>query len=431
MEKATPKAQTCDGADPNDGLCGILYFAGSKDGVKDQLWRTDGTAAGTYEVQEINPAGSSKPSGFVKYNGRNYFAADDGVHGMELWVTDGTPSGTHIVADINPTGGSDPAEFVACGERLFFTASDGATRGLYSTDGFLGSAVRAPGKAAYMDPYGLTVMGDLLYFGASLQADGDTELWLWDGSLAQVAQDINMEGSSYPSQFTAVGDTLYFNAVDPDVGNELRIGDSKGIAVAVNACPDVAGPCDGAPSALWAVGSRLFFTAASGGGAPSELWMHDGAIGKVVKDINPGDKALIEALSDVNGRFVFTAVSGGERQVWSSDGTALGTQVLTNFTSLQEVRVLGRNESELHLLVVTGGHLELWTTDGTPLGTVRTYHSLSTQGDCALGTLGTVGTSMLFYANDGGSSFGVLRSTDAVQAGTQQIGDVIVTSCGV
>src|SRR6266545_4263725 len=34
---------------------------------------------------------------------RLLFVADDGVHGPELWVTEGTAATTHMIADIDPS----------------------------------------------------------------------------------------------------------------------------------------------------------------------------------------------------------------------------------------------------------------------------------------------------------------------------------------
>ena len=66
---------------------------------------TDGTAAGTALVADINPGSAQllRADGFTALgNGKALFSADDGTHGQELWVTDGTAAGTALVADINP-----------------------------------------------------------------------------------------------------------------------------------------------------------------------------------------------------------------------------------------------------------------------------------------------------------------------------------------
>ena len=54
-------------------------------------------------------AASSYPSGLTDVGGTLFFTADDGSHGTELWKSDGTAAGTVLVKDIRPgAGGSYP-----------------------------------------------------------------------------------------------------------------------------------------------------------------------------------------------------------------------------------------------------------------------------------------------------------------------------------
>ena len=70
-----------------------------------ELWKSDGTEAGTVLVKDIKPGdydASYGPTYLTDVGGTLFFTADDGTHGAELWKSDGTEAGTVLVKDINP-----------------------------------------------------------------------------------------------------------------------------------------------------------------------------------------------------------------------------------------------------------------------------------------------------------------------------------------
>ncbi|MCG6133607.1 MAG: pre-peptidase C-terminal domain-containing protein [Nostoc sp. LLA-1] len=105
-----------------------LYFTTYDSTTGLELWKTDGTDANTVLVKDIWAGGepnNSIPSSLVNFNGSLFFAASDADNNRELWSSNGTALGTYKVSNINATTNANPNQLTVVGTKLFFTASNG------------------------------------------------------------------------------------------------------------------------------------------------------------------------------------------------------------------------------------------------------------------------------------------------------------------
>jgi ELWxxDGT repeat protein len=213
---------------------GLLYFS-ANDGIHGrELWQSNGTAAGTTLVADINPGGGgSNPGSLTVVGNELFFEANDGVHGTELWETNGTTAGTIMVKDINPGSATRyGATLIGLGGSLLFTADDGAHgMELWRSDGTTAGTVMVKdiniGNAGSLSTTTPTfaVAGGRLFFAADDGTHG-RELWESDGTEAgtRLVMDINPGlSAAFPDSgqvITSVNGSLFFSADDGSHGAE-------------------------------------------------------------------------------------------------------------------------------------------------------------------------------------------------------------------
>ncbi len=98
---------------PKPGNRVLVYFSAHTAAAGRQLWKSNGTAAGTVMVTDVNPGrGGLRPDDIAPLTGTTaMFSGDDGVHGREPWVTTGTRAGTAMYENLRPgRAGSDPTD---------------------------------------------------------------------------------------------------------------------------------------------------------------------------------------------------------------------------------------------------------------------------------------------------------------------------------
>jgi ELWxxDGT repeat protein len=89
-----------------------------------EIWKSDGTGAGTVKVKDIPSAEPGDANFRAALGGLLYFTANTEGEGLELWETDGTTSGTTVI-DISPgQAQSRPGGFAGINGMLFFWATD-------------------------------------------------------------------------------------------------------------------------------------------------------------------------------------------------------------------------------------------------------------------------------------------------------------------
>ena len=397
-------------------LGGIVVFI-SGNGV---LWRTNGTVAGT---SQIVPATTVKFTGFsnsylpasaqlapqlLPIGNALLFLGDDGTHGSELWRTDGTAAGTTMVKDIYPgnTQSSRIADMTAFGNGYLFEALDD-THGLelFKTDGTTAGTVLVKdiepngitsGGTFYpysSSPNNITVLGDgtkAVFAATVLTNNGsDREVWVTDGTAAgtTMVKQINADsGGAMPDNITQLGHTgrAVFQATDKPVNT---------------------------PS--YTKGAELWVTDGTAAGTT------------LIKDLDPGKQATLSGFKQIGDKLLFTSQEDGygvySPGLWVTDGTAVGTIKLLSSAITGAFGLVDFGSKELFWTNYNAGYSTPWITDGTVAGTIQLSATAVLGDSYGWAVLGSIA---LFSGDTGNYNGTELWQTDGTAAGTRVARDI-------
>ncbi len=380
-----------------------MYFNTSSDTLEDNLWKTDGTEAGTVFVKNFSvDFEGNRQNFYAVYNDQLYFTARQPGTGKELWHTDDLDGAVLAAGDLcpGPCSGAyylNPTSnyyYVTYNGKLFFQHS----RELWSSDGTTAGTKLFkdidPVSGGYGYPFGFAVFQGKLYFAAD-SADTSTELWTSDGTAEGTHLLKNINTSPYGNcrmGTPVVGtDAFYFWATDNnDKGTELWKSD--GTAAGTMQLKEIRpGNGSGQPgyfgsipltNSAW-VGNQLLFSAEDDD-AGAELWVTDGteAGTKMLVNIRPGSLgSSIQFFAAIAGKAYFRARGSEGHELWVSDGTVAGTHLVKDINPGNGHGIspdlslrYAINGNKIYFTANDGAHgEELWVTDGTTAGTQMVF----------------------------------------------------------
>jgi ELWxxDGT repeat protein len=362
---------------------GNTIFFTADDGTNGvELWKSDGTAAGTVMVKDINPgAAASNPGELVNINGTVFFSANDGANGVELWKSDGTEAGTMLVEDIytGTTGfpaapaSSAPSQLINNNGTLYFRATTFASGAeLWKSDGTAAGTVQVTelynNNNDGMTNTPMAAMGGFVYF-AGRTSTGATDLWRSDGTAPNTTRVKDLASTSVPTNIKASGARVYFTVAQT---NDNGLWTTDGTTTTNLLTGSMIGLTD--------VNGTLFF------GSGSTLYRTDGVTLTTARTSLSLNSLTASAWANGNGVLYFSANdgSGAGEELWRSNPSTGVTEMVKD--------------------------IEPGTTASTPIG---------------MTPYGPGGTSGIIFSTLGGPTGGALFKSDGTAAGTEMLKDIL------
>jgi ELWxxDGT repeat protein len=439
---------------------GLLYFRSVDPAHGSELWRTDGTEAGTVRLTDVCPGRCNSFVNSIQFfQDRIYFAADDGVSGNELWVTDGTPGSERRVCDICPGPCHGVlSNFEPLDDALYFLATNGQELQLWKSDGSRSGTSEVAAVCPSTDActsYFVQRLGDLILFTVSDASS--IKIWSSDGTPEGTGPIDLPQGAG---DFILNGDFAFFFAqdalwrTDGTAAGTVRLKPlSDFLPAPINLIGTqvvlwngvlymflqghVVVRSDGTPAGtvhlvnfppsfnadLFAPIESALLIVADEHGSQNTLWRlrADGTIEKIL-DLGASNDAIYDILP-VGGRAVFRIHRNATDsfELWSTDGTQAGTHRIESAPAGLNFDTMFTTGTEVYF-VAGSPPSELWRTDGTEAGTVLVHDFAAGPGSSGPLEQAALGGNLIFSGQVSRTEAPLFR-TDGTAAGTLRLSD--------
>lgn len=416
-------------------ISGTLFFVAKDSTLKKQLWKTDGTLAGTVKLTNIS-AGIDYNGPMLAVNGILYFFPTT----RELWKSDGTVGGTVLIKNNMSTAGNIPSKsLINVNGTVFFIGysaaegfelwkTDGSTLGTVLVKDINPGAVHGfSGGPSVFDPSFTNVNG-ILYFAADNGVNG-VEFWKSDGTDpgTVMVKEFNPAGNSNPRNFTLYHNEVFFTAYDPAIGYELWKTDGTNPGTVLVADLNLTSTTGSFPNNFLIKNDTMYFVGSTVNSNSSQLWKSDGtALGTTL--LMSGSESVYYGIYDLeavnNELYVSFVDTTTNWALWKED-TLNGT-----FNLVKDINV-GTTDNIYHLTAFNGNLIftatdsifqsEIWISDGTTSGTVL-LKDINQDGDSYIDQMADVNGTLFFSGRDN-SHGGELWKSNGNATGTNMILD--------
>lgn len=311
-----------------------IIFTAYTQSTGTEWWISDGTAAGTNLLMDINSGTGdgifvdnfAPEESFAIYNNELYFTGNSGSD-FELWKTNGTPGGTRLLKNIATSGSSFPNSYAIFKGVLYFSCREGFWKTNGNTNGTLLVRDNDPEDPFGFEPEKLFATEKLM-----LMIQG-TNLWVSDGTKDGTKKIYNFKSINVNwggPRFTEVNGTILFPANDGTTGEELwkTDGTTAGTQLVKDMWPGSKGY---APQNTVVFQNKLYYKG-DNGISNIELYVSDGTADgtKLFYEFSAFSAGLnlpTEIVAD--SQYIYLGAGPSfSKEIWVSDGTKGNTREL-------------------------------------------------------------------------------------------------------